>query len=287
MPRINEMGGVLGRYILHFLVKYVGIWTIRLITFPVVCYYMIVFPKIRNHSMKYWSTLFPGQSRMKYLKQIYRHYATFGETLVDRLNPLIQVDNKDSDLLVKNEIQNRHGIILLCSHVGGYNFYRFNLGNQLVHIMMYGSEEERNKSQFTMFDRSNETNICFINTMEANVIFKLHDILEGKGIIAIMGDRTTDHSKRHNKKVNLTGLEVTIPLSPWYLAYNTGAVIIVSFIIKKNRNQYHYITKEPIRLSPVEGRKKRDVIDQAISCYIDHLKEVILEYPDQWFNFRN
>ncbi len=287
MPRINELGGVLGRSILHFFVKYFGLWLIRLITFPVVCYYMIAFPKVRNHSMKYWSTLYPDQSKMTYLRQIYKHYATFGETLVDRLNPSVQIENKESDLLVKDELQNNHGLILLCSHMGGYNFFRFDLDDHLVHIMMYGNEKERGVNKFSMFDRSNERNIRFINSMEANVVFRLHHILEGEGIVAVMGDRTTDNSPRYNKTVKLAGLEVTIPLSPWYLAYNTGATIIVSFIIKQKRSLYHYITKEPIKVLPVEGRKKREVIDQSISCYIDYLREMIIKYPDQWFNFRN
>ena len=74
--KIKLRGGVLGRAFLHFLVKYIGKVSVKLITFPTISYFIMTQKKIRENAMKYWSAIYPGRSKLKYLICIYKHYAT-------------------------------------------------------------------------------------------------------------------------------------------------------------------------------------------------------------------
>jgi len=281
--KFKQRGGVIGRALLHFLVKYLGKASIKLIMFPTVSYYILTQKKIRENAMKYWSTLYPGKSKIKYLIHIYKHYATFGKTLVDRIVNESTIHNEEADQAVLEEINKDQAVILLCSHIGGYNFFRFRF-NKKIYIMMINEAHEKSKERFSLFDDMHTDKAEFINPMDQNSIFEAFNLLKNKETLAIMGDRVLNSDDKHVREKDILGLQRKFPLGPWHLAYSTDSVVICLFIIKKG-NEYQLIAKPPIRLGHEIKKKKKEQIDQALQKYISYIEEVVKLYPDQWFNF--
>ncbi len=281
---LKERGNIFGRALLHFFIKYFGKKVMVLITFPVVFYFMVTQEKVRKGVLKYWMAVYPNQSKIFYYKQIYKHYATFGDTLVDRISSHCIIQNHDADQIVCDEINNNRGIILLCSHIGGYNFYRFKLDNHKVHVIMSKGESQGNKKNYTLFDHHNRDNIELLDPYNPNTIFQTAEVLNNKGIIAIMGDRVVHSNLKSNMEIPFLKYKRQFPLGPWQLAYITQATVICIFIVKQDR-EYHLVYKDPIRFSQVNSQNKSIIIQNALLKYAHYIEEIVKKYPHQWFNF--
>lgn len=288
---IKERGGIFGRALLHLMVKYFGKWSISLIALPVVFYYMTVMPGVRKNEMKYWSSIYPGCSKIKYLICIYKHYVMFGKTLIDRITAGHGIKTShnfdcNSKSIIKGEIQKGNAIILLCSHIGGYNLFRFlcDSFDLPFHFMMYQNGDNENGSRYSMNDQLEKGNVRFINPAEPmNVIFEAVDVLNRREILLTMGDRVSgENSKYHEARMK--GLKMKLPLGPWHIAYLTKAVVICIFIIKEKK-EYRFIAQKPISFDYSGGIRKKIAIINAVSTYAEYLEEMIYKYPFQWFNF--
>lgn len=287
---IKERGGLFGRALLHLMVKYFGKWSVSLIALPVVCYYMTVMSGVRKNEMKYWASIYPGCSKLKYLICIYKHYVMYGKTLIDRITAGqgIKTDyNSDcnSKSIIKGEIEKGNPIILLCSHIGGYNLFRFLCDSFDVplHFMMY-QNDDNNGNRYSMNDQLEKGNVRLINPADPmNVIFEAVNVLNMREILLTMGDRISgENSKYHEARIKR--LKMKLPLGPWYIAYLTKAVVICVFIIKE-KNKYRFIAKKPISFDYSGGISKKIAIINAVSIYAEYLEEMIYKYPFQWFNF--
>ncbi|MDH5681704.1 MAG: hypothetical protein OEZ36_08955, partial [Spirochaetota bacterium] len=268
-----------------FIVRYLGKAGIKLIMFPTVLYYIIVQKKVRQNALKYWSTIYPKHSKLKHLVHIYKQYATFGETLVDRITDQCIINNTDQDQSILEELHKDRGIILLCSHIGGYNFFRFQF-DETIHVMMFNHQDDNKQDKYAMFDHEHKEKVRFINPSDPNAIFKAAKVLSERGILAIMGDRVFNTKDKYLKEKDILGLRRNFPLGPWHIAYSTSSSVLCLFIIKRNK-EYHLILKPPIHLGKEINKSKKEQIDEGFMAYVQNIEEVLKDYPYQWFNFKD
>ena len=292
---LKERGGIVGRAFMYFFARFLGSWSMHIFALPSVLYFLTVIPSTRRNLLNYWSCIFPGKSKLYYLYCIYRQYYQFGKILFDRIilqsgKDLKIAGNIEQDninrRIINNVLDKNKTMLVLCSHIGGYNLYRLlaDLIAKPVNIVMYGGQTRA----FTTVDNVNRRNIKYINPDNPmNTVFLAVESLQNDEIVAIMGDRFNSDSK-HSSIMNINGFKLNMPLGPWYIAHTANAPVVCIFIVKTAAG-YQLIVKEPILIRQEEENKneKEENIKQALSIYTGYLTQIIRQYPFQWFNFAN
>jgi predicted LPLAT superfamily acyltransferase len=240
---------------------------------PFISLYNIVIQRSMTKKLFfYWKNMIPGKSRFAYFYYILKHYTLFGISILDRfIRPKGDIDVSQKTRIEKVMNQDR-GILLLCSHIGGYNLFQYFplLKDKPLSIVMYAPDESN-----PLVSQLDNQQFKFIDPAKADdMIFESLNILRNNEMLMIMGDRVPDHSKR-KKSFQINDMKMEIPLGPWHLARTAGAVVFCPFIVKTKKD-YRVLVKGPIAVEDIE---------KAAEQYIDHLKEIIQEYPFQWYNF--
>lgn len=291
--KVEELGTSSSRAILYFLLKHFGKPGIWLIMFPTVTYFILTKSNLRRNSLNYWKGLYPDRSFGFYLYSIYKQYISFGLSLIDRIlvqkNPQIKLvlSNPAGQDIIQKEIQKGKPVILLCSHYGGYNLYRFlsEFITNPIHLLIYINPQE--VEAYSMADRSAFGNINLIdpsNPLEA--LFRAKQVLEKKGILVVMGDRINEDNPRTKKRLTINRLSFDIPYGPWKLACLTEASIIPIFI-KKEKKKYQFLVYPPISFhcNNLDGPSMQNKIQKGIQEYKIILEEVLFSDPAQYYNF--
>ncbi len=292
--RIKQRGGVFGRAFLHFMAKYLGMWSLIPFAPFIVFYFIIALGDVRKNLMRYWACIRPGRVKFKYLLYIYRQFFKFSISLIERI--IIQKSNinkylgyKKENLKnvegIKQELNKGKGLILLCSHIGGYNLYRFLMGyvtDKPVHIFMYSDGDK-----YSLRDEIGDQPIHFIDpTDSVNFVFKTKEALERNEIMIIMGDRV-DKLNRRVEWVNIiNNMYIKLPKGIFHIAQSTGASLMSLFIIS-DRNGYRLIVKGPITMDSesYNDLSKKERVTKALGEYAHYIGEIIKDYPFQWYNF--
>lgn len=288
--RINSQDTGFGQTLLYFFLKIFGRLGIKIINYPVVSYFLLSKKTVRNNSLMYWKSIRPGKSIFWYYRQIYKNYAVFGSTIIDRLLNDFEILNESADNAILGQNLNQ-GTIIICSHVGGYSFFRYNIKNKKIHILMLQGdisneaneqESSNHDKKFSLFDKNSQNKAEFISPADPNAIFKAAEVLNQQGILAIMGDRVLNDNDRHNIEVDFFGVKRPFPLGPFYLARATNSSIISVFIIKKGKN---YVLEFNDKIEVDAHKKKKEAVEEAFNKYLEDLKKIVNKYPHQWFNF--
>ncbi len=284
--KIRERGGILGRAFLHFMAKKLGMWSLAPFAPFIVFYFVIALGAVRRNLMKYWSCVRPNRVKFKYLLYIYRQFFEFSISLIERI--VIQESNFEKYLgknyenvenlrFIRDALKEGKGVLLLCSHIGGYSLYRFLLGfvtDKPVHIFMYGTNEK-----YSFVSKENSAAINFIDpTKSVSSMFQARRALENGELVVIMGDRIDEGVKRF-ETVDIANMKMKLPEGPFHLVKLSNAIAVSLFIVKEN-GSYKLIIKEPIKFN---GDKTS--IQDAIKKYAKYIEEIILKYPFQWYNF--
>lgn len=103
--------------------------------------------------------------------------------------------------------------------------------------------------------------------------------LKRNRVLAILGDRPFTEK---GAEVKFLGRKALFPRGPATLAVKTGAKFVAGFLVFHN-DKYRFFFREipPFPFSLSEEEK----INFLLSCSASIIEEVILTYPDQWFNF--
>ena len=102
--------------------------------------------------------------------------------------------------------------------------------------------------------------------------------LRTNGIVAMHGDRDLIGRGR---PTTFLGKKVSFPVGPVFLAMNSGAALIPTFVLKGSDGRYFGVLEEPIPLQ-VEGDRD-DVIDKNLRKTARIFEKYIRSYPDQWY----
>lgn len=292
--KLRDRGGVFGRAFLNFVGKYLGGWAILPFAPFIIPYFLIVLREVRKSLMVYWRALRPGKSTLTYLFYISKQYLKFAFSLLERAGhhkrnrkKFLGENNENikETNLINEELKRGSGVMVICSHIGGYNLYSF-ISDYVVDSPLNIFTYDENV-KYSLSDKINKDNVKFINPLKSDfAILKASKALRDKEVLTIMGDRVNEKTQRY-KRVTIKGMEMNLPLGPWYIAKSSETSVICLFIVKDRESKgYKTILKGPVLLDD-NGRNlsKRDIIDDAVSRYASYIEEIITKYPFQWYNF--
>lgn len=279
---------LLGHQIFYLWLRFFGYNASCVLLYFVVACYCLFSPGIHRRTRPYLMRMFPNSSSFSYAWQTYRLCCNFGLVLLERawvgISPQasIESDFPGSDRMFDLMRQGR-GVIILNAHIGNWQMALSLLTESPVQInahMRY-HEEAAAKHWFDLQDRPCPFNIIrsddnFGGMLEASAV-----LLNGEAMV-MMGDRWVEGTR--GAEVTFLGSRVKMPVSPYYLASATGALVIVLFSAATGRRSYRVDIVDVMDV-PSDVKNDPDKLAECASRYAGLLENFVKKYPLQWYNF--
>ncbi|MDX8389320.1 MAG: hypothetical protein R8M38_02405 [Mariprofundaceae bacterium] len=281
----KERGSLWMMRAMLFLCKHTGSTVMRSLLFPVVTYFFFTSPQIKASSLRFYKQVKGASSWRDYFRQLY----CFSQTLLDRIFILsgstdcYKVTSKGREMF--HEEQKRgHGMILLGSHLGSFEACRVMVRERAgleVHMVAYfaGSQKIR-----AILDALNPEFVNrIIDPTEPDAIFKMRDVIESGGVLAILADRVGIGEKK--AKARFFGEDIELPAGPYLMAHILGCPVYSFFGLLSGKNHYDTYLERVADQIVLPRKDRQQALNTYVQCYADRLEYYCRLYPYNWFNF--
>lgn len=249
-------------------------------------YYFFVSLKTRWALAEYWKTIRPGIGFFQRQRRMFQQILMFAQILVDRgLQRAIDrpyfeysLDASVDDFL--KDVQHKKGIMMVASHVGGWElaltfFAQQKIEKNMLAVMhgLAGQYDHRSTN-----NDQGKSQVMYFNHKD-NAILKLKHHLESGDIVGMMGDRPITQS---SELIPFFGKLVLLDTTAIRAALACDVHLYFVFALKQSRTQYRIFTFKPQIPNALDREEK---ITWLIKTYAQYLQRIVDENPQQWFNF--
>lgn len=292
---IEESSFILGIKVLVWIYRLFGRWAFRLFLVPVVSYYFLAGTQARNASLDYLRHLrqrFPDLAIGDGWLSSYRHFLSFGETLLDKILAWTgcidrsQVDFPNRPLLLELHEQQR-GAMILSGHIGNLELCQAiaNLSNRIkLNILVHTKHAEK-------FNRllGQQSGGCLqliqVTELSPAIAIDLQDKIERGEFLVMVGDRIPVQGGR-TVDADFLGQPAAFPQGPYLLASLLRCPVYTLFCYP--RAGRYQIDLQPfadsIRIPRNQPQRQQMLISLA-QRYAERLEQLCRAAPLQWFNF--
>lgn len=287
---INEISFVAGMRLLFWICRLFGRWPFRAVLYPVLAWYVLTKPLPRRASREYLQRVstYTGQK----LPGVLRHFAAFGESILDKMllwGGLFKLDSVDlhGGQLITDAVAAGKGGLMICAHLGNLELCRV-LSRQRRDIKLTVLVHTKHAQAFNdMLGRLNpesQLNLMQVTEMSPATAMLLSERVARGEFVVIAGDRIP---VSHNPRVavaDFIGTKAAFPVGPYVLASVLQCPVFLLFSMRRGaRSEVHFERfRDEIRLP----RKERAAALNALAAdYAGRLQHYTLRAPLQWFNY--
>lgn len=279
---------LLGHWIFYKWLRLFGYDGACALLYFVVGVYCLFSSGIHRRTRPYLQHMFPHRNRLFHAVSTFRLCANFGRVLVARAwmglseNASINADFPESRRMF-DLMRTGRGVIILNAHVGNWQMALSLLTESPVQINahMHYDEQAAAKHYFDLQGTECPFNIIRSDDSFGGMLEASAALLNGEAMV-MMGDRWSPGTR--SATVPFLNGRVKMPLSPYYLASATGAMIIVLFTAATGSGSYRVDICEVMDIAP-EVKNNPDQLRACAARYAVLLEEYIKKYPLQWYNF--
>ena len=281
---------------LMFLVKRFGTWIFLPIAWPVATGYFLFFPGRVAVSVRFYRRLFPDRSRFYPLWCAWRQYHRFVHVFLDRF--LLQ-EGEDLQTIhegwehVTAAAESGRGGIILMSHVGSWEIAaqllrQYGRSHPRMKLLLYLGAKHKEQIEQRQKKSIVESGIRVVAVPEdggspMDILEGLNFLREG-GLVSLTGDRLWGREQRA-VTVRFAGGEARIPEIPYILALMSGAPLLIFFVYRTGKGQYHLLTKPPLHVTAASRQERRKAVETAAQTYADLLAQTVYAHPYEWYHF--
>jgi predicted LPLAT superfamily acyltransferase len=287
---INEISFVAGMRLLFWICRVFGRWPFRVVLYPVLGWYVLTKPLPRRASQEYLkrvaaytSTSVPG---------VLRHFASFGESILDKMllwGGLFKLDSVDlhGGELITDAVAAGRGGLMICAHLGNLELCRV-LSNHRHDIKLTVLVHTKHAQAFNdMLGRMNpdsQLNLMQVTEMSPATAILLSERVARGEFVVIAGDRVPVSHNPRIATADFIGAPAAFPVGPYVLASILQCPVYLLFSIREGRRSAVYFEafRESVRI-PRHGRE--EAFNALAADYAKRLEHYCLRAPLQWFNF--
>jgi predicted LPLAT superfamily acyltransferase len=279
-------GGYFGNWFFVQLIRQLGVrWAYALLIF-VAGYFTLTNPSGFRCSKDFLRRVLGPQPFWKWPLLVYRHFFSFGVTLLDRLAVIMGCTKiectHEGEFLLKDYLARGQGIILLGAHLGSWEIGGHLLGRlgKPVNVVVLDREETRMRQ---LFDRALAAKMFNLIATDGHPLrsIPVAAALRRGEIVALLGDRSFGGA---DLRVPFLGGPARFPIGPYLLAAATGAPIFQAFVVREHIGHYRFFSF-PAKFIPRDLlRAGTDALQPHVAEYAQSLARVAKQYPFQWFN---
>ncbi len=292
---LDEFSFVAGMRLLLWLYRCLGRWPFRALLCPVVFWYLTTQRAARQSSRGYLSRLaaWRGQrASAPNLIDVARHFAAFGETLLDKMllwggwfdEEQVRLDGGD---VIAGQIAARRGGIFICAHFGNLELCRVMSRRQpglKLTVLTHTLHAEKFNRLLARLDPQSEINLLQVTEITPATAMVLAAKVARGEFIAIAGDRIPVSLNGRVALALFLGAPAPFPIGPYVLASLFQCPVYLLFSLRSRRGWEIHIElfRQSIRLP----RKDRPAaLDALAAAYAARLAAYCRQEPLQWFNF--
>ena len=279
-------GGYFGNWFFVQLIRLLGVrWAYAWLVF-VAAYFTLAAPRSYRCSVDYLKRVVGPQPGWKWPVLVYRHFFSFGVTLLDRLAVIMgrgRIECRfEGEALFREYVEQGKGVILLGAHIGSWEIGGHLLSRlgKPVNIVILEKEQERVRR---LFERALETKRFRLLTTDGHPLRSIPILaaLRRGEIVAFDGDRSFGGA---DLPLPFLGGTARFPVGPYLLAAASGAPIFQVFVVREQMGHYRFFSF-PAKFIPRELlRAKPEALHQHVNEYAQRLATAARQYPFQWYN---
>ncbi len=293
---LEETSTVWGIRALLWVYRIFGRWAFRLFLFPVVSYYFLTGQIARDASREYLCRLgqhFPELGLSGSGWESYRHFLSFGETLLDKIiawtgniDPS-QVSFPNRQLLL-DLLEQKRGAMILSGHVGNLEICQAiaNLrGHIYLNILVHTKHAEKFNRMLGGSGGSTTIRLIQVTELNPGIAIELQEKIERGEFLVLVGDRIPVTGSR-TVSASFLGKDAEFPQGPYLLASLLRCPVYTLFCYPKDgRFQINLeLFAESIRI-PRSEPQRRQMLATLAGRYAGRLEAHCHTVPFQWFNF--
>lgn len=291
--RIGERGAALGLKFLFSLYRIAGRRLCWYAMQPVLLYFFVTGREQRSASRTYWRRLYAtkGETQEPNLRQIWRHYRSFGSMALDklaawigdiRISDIVEGDLVELDRLAKR----KPGIVIITSHLGNVDILRAVGASRGVDNLTVFAHT-RNAVLFNQI-LSEANPAATVDIMEVQdigpaTLIELEEKLAAGNWIVIAGDRIPLEGGKRIRNIDFLGEPAPFSEGAWIIAALLGSPVYALHCLQEGEK--YRILFDKITDHVKRGRPPNDGLEVPMQEYARILQENCLKYPEQWYNF--
>ncbi|OQX77664.1 MAG: hypothetical protein B6D61_06825 [Bacteroidetes bacterium 4484_249] len=282
-------GGVAGYKTFVFLLKYFGISSAYFILRFVVLYFLIFAPQAAKSSFYFFNKQLKF-SALKSSKYVARTFYKLGQILIDKVAFLSGFNNKytfdfDGEEHLRKMAENTGGV-LIGAHAGSWEIAGHLLKrlDTKINIVMFADEHEKIQDFLSDMYKDRNASFIVINKDDYSHLFQISEALKNKEMVAIHGDRYLPGSNTLSKM--FFNEEAKFPTGPFLVPLKFDVPVSFVTAMKETSKHYHFHASAPKKFRvPKNPSDRVGLVNLMLEDYIKNLENILLKYPDQWFNF--
>jgi len=296
--QIDEVSFVAGMRLLFWLGRVLGRWPFRVVLYPVLLWYAIAKPWARAASKDYlrrMATLGGTTGDVGIdagVVGVLRHFATFGECILDKL--LLWCGLFDTDLVelhgvdqIAGQIARKQGGLLICCHFGNLELCRVMSKRQpglKLTVLLHTKHATRFNQLLAQVNPDSQLNIMQVTELTPATAALLQDKIDQGEFVAIAGDRIPVALEPRVTLAPFLGAMAPFPVGPYVMASLFQCPVYLLFSLSTRRGwEIHF---ESFRESIHLPRKDRTAALAVLAgAYAARLESYCRQAPLQWFNF--
>lgn len=265
----------------------VGRWLSCLLLYPITAYFVVFSCRTRAASSDFLRRVLGRECGWT---EVFRHYHTFANTLLDRLYIFAGQDQR-LDISIKglevldSYVRSGRGCLLVGAHLGSFEIARAVgvLGNQYrIKALVYGEGTPRITGMYRKLNPSLFKDIIYMGGGAESLIGLDQHARQG-GIIALLGDRSVRASKRI--RCEFFGEQAWFPEAPAHLSRILDIPLVLFFCLHRGNGRYE-IRFEHLADPPQVRRYQREAaVHDIMQRYANRLEYYCKLAPYNWFNF--
>jgi len=208
----------------------------------------------------------------KYLVDFFRFSLVDNKYIEER----IEIKGRE---YIEEAFKKGKGVIAMTAHVGNWE-----LSGVVTSLLGYPVNaialNHKDKRVNELFIRQRE--LKGVKVVPLGVaVRRCFSALKNNELIGVVGDRDFTGA---GVKVDFLGKEVSIPKGPAMFSLKTGAVIIPTFMLRQTDDTYKLVYQKPVEYTII-GDEEKDIV-LFTKKNVTAIENIIREYPEQWFMFR-
>lgn len=278
----KSRGTVLGYKIFVFSMKKLGLGAAYFILYFVAAYF-VFFAKDSTNAIYYYFNKRLGFSKTKSIKNIFKSYYVFGQTIIDKVAISSGLRNKftyefDGVELIKEALAGKKGGILISAHVGNFEIAEHFLGeltdDMSISLLTTELEHTAIKDYLDSVTKKSNVNFIFIKD-DLSHIFEINAALAQNQLVCITGDRYVEGAKYLEE--TLLGEKAKFPQGPFLLASRLKVPVLFVYVMKETKKHYHLYARKS------QAKYKEETV--LLKDYTESVQWMLKKYPLQWFNY--